>query len=331
MRHRALLAAPSCALLAAGLAAWSGAWARSTDRVDLAPKFKPGQVLRYSIDYETETHGDTESVIIDPLALRGARVKARGVLRVEVVEVQPEGSRRAIKFRTSFDHLDSTTDLFGPVPEETPQQAQKMSAEGKRIEFTLGAGGKIRDVDGLDALNSEQQRAWQDWLEQFAALTILPSENAKRGQKWQTEQTEGTPSILTGLVWVRNTGYVRDEPCRAVNLDIRGEAQPAQKSEICAVFLSRETLVQKSSPKDATPEAFRLRDLRTSGTAHGSSETITYVSLGTGIVVRSTTSGQQNLDVTVAKADRSNQVRHKVDVKSRSSIQLVADTPLVRP
>lgn len=331
MRARVSLAAFSFLLVAACLEGSSDLAASRDDRVALAPKLQLGQVLRYSIDYETETHGNTESVIIDPQALRGTRVKVRGLLRVEAVEVKPEGSRAAIKFRTSFEQLDSTTDLLGPVPKDAPQQGRKMAAEGKLIEFTLGADGKIRDVSGLDALYPEQQQAWQDWLEQFATVATLPAERVKRGQKWQTKPTEGTPAILTALVWLRKTEYVRDEPCRAVNLVLGGKAQPDQISEICAVFLAREMLEQKSSPKDATPEDFRLRDLRTSGTARGSSETITYVSLGTGIVVRSTSTGQQNLDVTVAKADRSNQVRHKADTKSRSTIQLVAETPLARP
>jgi len=66
-------------------------------------------------------------------------------------------------------------------------------------------------------------------------------------------------------------------------------------------LLTTATLKQNSSPKDATPEDFKLHELNP-GTAKGTNEIITYISVKTGLVVRATEEAHQSMDVTVAKA-----------------------------
>jgi hypothetical protein len=85
--------------------------------------------------------------------------------------------------------------------------------------------------------------------------------------------------------------------------------------------------VQKSSPKDATPEDFKLHQLKTMGAAKGSNEIITYISLTTGLVVRATEDATQQMDVVVAKADGSNGVRYNVDAKSQLEVLLLTQVP----
>ncbi len=101
--------------------------------------------------------------------------------------------------------------------------------------------------------------------------------------------------------------------------------------DTCAVILTLATLKQKSSSKDATPEDFRLHELRTMGTAKGTSEIITYISLKSGLVVRATEDTSQFMDVVVAQADDSNRVHYHVDAKGHSEVLLVTETPLSRP
>jgi hypothetical protein len=90
-------------------------------------------------------------------------------------------------------------------------------------------------------------------------------------------------------------------------------------------------LKQNSSPKDATPEDFKLHDLKTTGTAQGTNETFTYISLQTGLVVRATEEATQRMDVTIAKADGSNRVHYKVDAKSHAEVLLVTAAPQSHP
>ncbi len=89
------------------------------------------------------------------------------------------------------------------------------------------------------------------------------------------------------------------------------------------MLLTTAKLVQKSSPKDATPEDFKLHQLKTIGTAKGSNELITYISITTGLVVRATEEASQQMDVIVAKADGSNGVRYSVDAKSQLEVLLL--------
>jgi hypothetical protein len=97
------------------------------------------------------------------------------------------------------------------------------------------------------------------------------------------------------------------------------------------VLLARAKLQQKSSTKDATPEDFKLHELRTMGAAKGTNEIITYISLTTGLVLRATEEAKQQMDVVVAKADGSNRVHYNVDATSHSEVLLVTETPLTQP
>jgi hypothetical protein len=154
----------------------------------------------------------------------------------------------------------------------------------------------------------------------------------KRGQKWKNKEEEKSPSPIAGLEWSKDIVYVRDEPCRPVGIAAQGDVvSSATVEESCAVILTTASLGQKSSPKNATPEDYRLHHLRTVGTAKGRNETITYISLRTGLVVRATEEAIQAMDVTVAQADGSNRVHYNVDAKSHSEVLLVKETPLDHP
>jgi len=110
-------------------------------------------------------------------------------------------------------------------------------------------------------------------------------------------------------------------------LTVQGTGAPSDaEPETCAVILTTATLNQDSKEKNATPEDFKLHELRTSGTARGSNRIITYISLKTGLLMRATEEAAQQMNVTVAKADGSNRVHYDVNAKSRSEVVLVVDT-----
>jgi len=154
----------------------------------------------------------------------------------------------------------------------------------------------------------------------------------KFGEKWKSQQAEQAGAPIAGLHWARESIYVRDEPCQASQLSIMGDVSASSgPPDTCAVLLTTATLKQKSSSKDATPEDFKLHELRTMGTAKGASEIITYISLKSGLVVRASEETSQFMDVVVAKADDSNRVHYNVDAKSHSEVLLVTETPLKQP
>ncbi len=266
------------------------------------------------------------------MAPNAAQIDAHGLLRVEILEVQQAGSKTAIHARGRFLTLDSGVWLKKPGDKQPNRDKQRVDPSGKSIEFTISSDGSVNEVKGLESLFPEQQQAWQQWVARFALAWTLPADGMKFGEKWKSEQAEQAGAPIAGLHWARESMYVRDEPCQASQLSILGDVSASSgPPDTCAVLLATATLKQKSSSKDATPEDFKLHELRTMGTAKGAGEIITYISLKSGLVVRATEETSQFMDVVVAKADGSNRVHYNVDAKSHSEVLLVTETPLNQP
>jgi hypothetical protein len=98
------------------------------------------------------------------------------------------------------------------------------------------------------------------------------------------------------------------------------------ETENCAVIQTIATLKQKSSPKNSTPEDFKLHQLRTTGAASGVNTTLLYISLETGVLIRSSDAADQAMNVIIAKADGSNHVRYDIHAKSNTEIFRVANS-----
>jgi hypothetical protein len=304
-----------------------------SDRVNLFPGLRTGQTIRYEISYQSEKQTKTQSSVFLVEAPPSASVEVHASLRLEVLGVQAQGERAIIHVRTRFASLDSGAKAQVSNSEASPGQTSQGGPDEISIECTIFPDGRVDQVKGLDALPPEQQQAWQEWVSRFAVAAVFPQDGVKLAQKWKTEETEKSPSPISQLSWIRESTYVRNEPCRAAQMSAQGELVEAdqQPADTCAVILTTATLKQHSSAKDATPEDFKLHQLRTLGTARGTNKSITYISLKTRLVVRATEEADQSMAVTIAKADGSNRVHYDVDAKSRSEILLVADTPLNRP
>src|SRR5579859_5796374 len=293
-------------------------------RADLLPKLQQGQTLTYLIRFRSDKSVKTESNLVVPLAPAGSQVDTRGLLRVQILYVKQVGGKLAIHARSEFLVNDTSEPTSKNASQKKELMPQTLKAEGKSVDFTISSDGFTEKIAGLDVLTSDQQQIWQEWLAQFAMAWAFPSPSAKIGDKWKIDQPEVAPSPIASLTWTRDSSYVRDEPCAPAQLAITGEVTPPNGSAgVCAVILTTAKLVQKSSPKDATPEDFKLHQLKTMGTAKGSTEIITYISLSTGLVVRATEDAAQQMDVVVAKADGSNGVRYSVDAKSQLEVLLL--------
>src|SRR5262249_35592277 len=183
----------------------------------------------------------------------------------------------------------------------------------KTLELAIAPDGTVVPPPGADALSAEDTQAWQSWLARFAVAWTLPATTPKPGGKRSLEEPiTGAP--LARLFWQKESQYLRREKCPG-----------AQSSDDqCAVFLFTATLKQRSSPKDATPADFAERDLRTRGTASGRNETFIYISVSTGLVVRSSEEAHQFMDVIIARSDGSNQVHYNIDATSSTEIRLIA-------
>ncbi|HEX4545332.1 MAG TPA: hypothetical protein VH110_03145 [Candidatus Acidoferrum sp.] len=314
--------------LAARVLLFAVAIAAAADhRLNLLPRLQAGQIITYLIRYQSVKNVKTESKVAAPMAPNAAQLDAHGLLQIEIVDVQQAGGKLAIHAKGRFLTLDSDVWAKKRGGKKPNWDVQRIDPKGKSIEFTISPDGFIGKITGLDSLFPEQQQAWQEWAARFALAWTFPVDGVKLAEKWKSEQAERAEAPITGLYWERESVYVRDEPCRPTQLTVTGEVSVSSAAaESCAVVLTTAKLKQKSPPKDATPEDFKLYDLRTMGTAKGTNEIITYISLRTGLVVRATEEAKQFMDVVVAMADGSNGVHYNLDATSHSEALLVTET-----
>jgi hypothetical protein len=300
-------------------------------RVNLFPRLQAGQTLAYQISYHSDKRIKTESPVIVATPDDSAKVSVNALLRIEVLGVQAKGDRAVVHARAKFETLGADSRFKVPNV-EPPAQLQKQDPNGKFIEFTILPDGALDQVIGLDALFPEQQQAWHEWASRFLLAAAFRTRGGRIAQKWNSQAAEKSASPIAGLRWVRESTYVRDEPCHAMQLTVQGGADPSDaEMESCAVILTTAILKQDSKAKDATPEDFKLHELRTAGTVHGANRIITYISLKTGLLIRANEEATQEMNVTVAKADRSNRVHYDVKAKSRSEVVMVSEAPLQNP
>jgi hypothetical protein len=297
-------------------------------RVHLLPNLQPGQTITYLVRFQTSKTVKTESKVVAPLAPDAAQLDVHALLRVEILEVQQTAGNATVHARGHFLTPDSGAPVKTQNEENRAGNNSRTDANGKSIEFTISPDGSVNPTKGLDSLLPDQQKAWQQWVARFALAWTLPADGMKSGEKSKSEQAEQARAPIAGLHWARESLYVHDQPCQSSQLSLAGDVSPSTgPRDTCAVLLSTATLKQRSSSKDATPEDFKVHELRTMGTANGTSEIITYISLKSRLVVRATEETLQFMDVVIAKADGSNRVHYNVEARSHAEVLLVTETP----
>ena len=317
-------------VLATALLAAAGARPQTSapqgNRPLLAPRLSPGQTLHYQFDFRSYSTGLAVSRVQDPQGAREVTLSLGMRVRVEVLgpaassasppapKQQAEGG---LRLRTTYEKVSSEVRSDTPDPAVEAMGKRLSQLEGRSFEFILDDSGRMRDLSGLENFLPEQQTAAQDWLEGISRELAMPEGGVVPGQEWASEQNARLP--LAGLKWVRESTYLRNEPCRQV-------PGLAASGQTCAVILTRALLTRNGGPKDATPPEYRQQGLRTSGTAEGTNETLTYVSLTTGLVVSVTQTGTQKMDLTVGLADGSNAVSYDAGVNSDSQLSLISQS-----
>jgi hypothetical protein len=301
---------------------WFAATPSFAERWHLRPHLRAGQVFFYRIDFRSSRSIRTESRVASPQLPPAENSNTSGLLQVEIREVTAYG------FRVKTYYSERTRNPSTASPQSSASQSGPAPSPDKVVEVLIAADGTATGFKGMEQLSPTQQFAWRAWLGRFTASMTFPKAGISAGQKWEAVEPETTPSPIARLTWRKKYEYVRDEPCRSNDQtadSIRGK--PSSEEHRCAVILVRSYLRQLSSPKNATPEDYKLRDLRTRGTAAGENETILYISRSTAVLIRSSEDAQQSMDAIVALADGSNQVHYNLEAKSHSEILLLPDSP----
>jgi hypothetical protein len=293
----------------------------SPQRLQLGPRLRAGQILLYDIDFRNSRNMQTESRVTSPQLPPSSNVNASGLLQVEIVESGAAG----LRIKTYY----SERDYPAATSQSRDPQISQGAAPDKLVEVSIAADGSATRIKGLDQLSPAQQFAWNDWLGRFTSSMTFPKQGIRAGQKWESSEPETNPSPIAALSWRKKYQYVRDEPCMFDSQPVpSSQAKSSTNSDqACAVIFIQSILRQKSSPKNSTPDDYKLRNLNTRGTAAGQNETILYFSRATGLLVRSTEDAQQSMEVLVALADNSNAVHYTLDAKSHSDILLLPDSP----
>jgi hypothetical protein len=93
---------------------------------------------------------------------------------------------------------------------------------------------------------------------------------------------------------------------------------------VCAVILTRFHISRRGGEDDdATPETYLHNGLRTAGTWTGTGESLDDISLATGMIVRSTQTGHQDMDFEIASAASGSKMQYKGHVDSQCEIVLL--------
>lgn len=293
-------------------------------RKSLFPQLHAGDKLNYLIQYRIQKNVKTESRVVSPSGPQNARTDAQWILHLEVLDVHPQGDRASIHARSYFQSANPPASGNSTPAGNAPSPPAE---DLKFVEFTIQPDGRADPVTGLTGIFPEQREAWQQWLRQFAIAAVFPKDGVKRGQTWKSTELEQAQSPIDKLQWEKTFTYVRDEPCAPTTIDDpNSNAEKKSQPEPCAVILTKAALKQKSSAKDATPPDFKLHSLHTTGNATGSNETISYIAIRTGLLVRVTEDAKQFMDVVIAKSDGTNHVHYNVDAASHSEVLLLASS-----
>jgi hypothetical protein len=300
-------------------------------RINLFPKLVTGQILNYRISYHTERKAKTQSAFITAESAVNPNVDLRALLRLEVLGLEARGARFILHARTTYQTLDTSAESAGATSRKpaTPEPVSPVP-QPVAVEFTISPDGRVSDVKNLDVLPPDQQEAWKEWVARFAAGAAFPEKGIALAEKWKSEEPEKTASPIAGLTWIRESVYLRNEPCRPMKLTPLGDFASSSDvpAETCAVIFTSATLKQKSSPDKTTPEDFKLHDLHTNGTASGDNKTVLYISLSTGLLVRSSDDADQRMDVTIATSDLNNHVHYAIHAQSSAEIFLLTAAPI---
>ena len=310
--------------------AQQGSTAASQPRVSLSPRFSPGQAFRYTMEFETTTATSRSGMAKDPQGPAKLVIDWDATIQLEVLPAEPSAPG-SIRLRTTYEKSTAhvTSDTFDPTAAATEEQYQNL--EGKMIEFTLDANGKVISVSGLEEIVDGEKtvEAARDWIAQLSAGSGAPAGGVTVGQKWSSEQPAASLPVA-GMVWRTESEYLRDEICRPPNPDAAptpssaesaGNSEPA---ETCAVILTRLNLVRRKPVRDVTPEEYRKSGVQTAGKWEGSAESLSYISLRTGLAVSVTQTGSEEMDVTLTTA-KNISMRYAGTILSRSQVALVAD------
>jgi len=309
--------------------AQNGPTVESAPRVSLSPRFFPGESIRYSMEFETTTSTSRSGLAADPEGPSKLVITWDATILLQVLPAETNAAGN-IRLRTTYETSTAhvTSDTFDPAAAATEEQYNKL--QGKVVEFTLDANGKVILVAGLEDIveGEKAAQAAREWIAQLDAGSGAPAGGVTVGQTWSSDQPASSLPVA-GLVWRTESEYVRNETCHPPNLEASAApssaeaTKEAQSPETCAVILTRLNLLRPKSVRNPTPDDYRKNGVQTAGKWEGAAQSLSYISLRTGLAVSVTQTGSEEMDVTLT-TEKHTSMRYAGTVLSRSQVALVS-------
>lgn len=303
----------------------------TSPRVSLTPRFVPGQTFRYEMEFETTTNTSRSGIASDPQGPSSQVVDWNATMRIEVLPADAD-TPGGIRLRTAYEKSIASirSDTFDPSASDISEQYH--SLEGKMVEFTLDAGGKVKYVSGLEGMVDSEKGAQsaRDWIAQLSASAGAPPGGVSVGQTWSSEQPADSLPIA-GMVWRTDSEYLRNEACHPTNPDAPTEpaasksAASSQPVTDCAVILANLNLIHSKAAHDPTPAELRKNGVLSSGKWSGSAQGLLYVSLASGLVISVTQTGTEEMDVMLTSNHGNTSMRYAGTISSRTHVALIAN------
>jgi hypothetical protein len=303
----------------------------------LAPRAMPGETLRYELQSHSVTTGETTTPIANPEGGSKFTESVRLIVTVKSLEAKilADGSRFD-RFVATFDQAtrDSDSDALD-LSGSTTEDAFQIIA-GHSVQYALGPGGQLRDVEGLEELFRDKAAAQPalEWLPQLSASARLPEKPVSIGEKWKTEHAV-SGMAFADIVWRSESTYLRNEPCRLYTAVGSPSAAPAPQAGSggqgtarlpgdCAVLLTGfEVSRRGSANSDATPEDYVHNSLRTSGKWSGSGESLDSISVDAGVLVSSSQTSSQEVDFVIKSATTGSSIHRQAHTETHTEITLL--------
>src|SRR6202795_4301252 len=114
-----------------------GVAAAPTARATLFPRLHAGQTFTYFIQYRTKKNVKTESRVVTPTGPQDAESDAQWLLRVEILDVHPQGQRASIHARSRFQSVASAMAQNNPGAQQTSPVSPTQNLEAKSVDFTI--------------------------------------------------------------------------------------------------------------------------------------------------------------------------------------------------
>jgi hypothetical protein len=271
-----------------------------------APQLAPGLVLRYQLDIRTAHGASVTGAVENPQGGTQLSIRFSATLTLEALE--PADGEAQVRATISAVSVVIGGDIFDPSVAALEQRYQRL--EGFTV--TIAPASAPRFVPGASD-TTVMVEYWARAL--ISGVAPVPASAATK------QPVDSAP--LKGTVLRAQSSYLRDEPCGGQG-ERAATTAASLAAEPCAVILTHSTLAQTGPRRDQTPESYRERRLRTSGSWEGAGESLAYVARRTGWVVSITESQSEQMDFTIARDDGEVVHRQRGRIETQTNLLLQA-------